>query len=166
MVNEIAGTEPPLIDLPLMVISCEPLRFITLDAVYGATTGVVATGVVAADVVVTAVVLVDADAPVAGVAAVAGFVVVAVVILVAVVVVLPVAMAGGVVGVVFVVAVFVLPVAGVAVAEDVVAEAVMTGCSGVLGVTIESFLQEVTKKTNAVKNAQESLIRPLEPSAL
>ena len=40
-----AGTDPPLIDLPLMVKSCAPVRLITGDAVYGED-GVVAAAVV------------------------------------------------------------------------------------------------------------------------
>jgi hypothetical protein len=67
-----AGTLPPLIDLPLIVISCEPWRFIGLEEVYPEVTAVavVVAVVVVAPVVVAAVEVV----PVAGVVAPVGVV--------------------------------------------------------------------------------------------
>jgi hypothetical protein len=63
-----AGTLPPLINLPLIVISCEPLRFIGLEEVYPEVTAI---AVVVAVVVVAAVVVVPATGVVAPVGVVA-----------------------------------------------------------------------------------------------
>ncbi|GAC1306205.1 MAG: hypothetical protein NVSMB24_16270 [Mucilaginibacter sp.] len=137
----IAGTLPPLINFPLIVISCEPLRFIGLEAVYPLAAAVLAV-VVTTEPVVTAgvaVVAVAAELFVAEVAPVAG-------------VVAPV----GVVAVEDVVEVAAVedvePDGVVAVFEPVLAPAAVVSAT-LAGVIIASFLQDAIKKVKAMKKA-------------
>ena len=135
----IAGADPPLIDLPLIVKSWAPVRLITADAVYGDDEDdvVVATAVDEELVVATGVAVV-VEPPAAGLAVTVGAGV-------------PAA------GVVAVVGVAGVPV----VAGD---EAVKAVVAGLAGATIGSFLQEDTRKAIAKKKAKESLVRPFRPS--
>lgn len=142
----IAGTDPPLIDLPLIVKSWAPVRLITADAVYGDDEDVVVAAAVDEELVVATGVAVVVEPPAAGLAVTVGAGV----------------PAAGVVVVVGVVGVADVPV--VAVVEVAGDEAVEAVVAGLAGATIGSFLQEETRKAIAKKKAKESLVRPFRPS--
>ena len=173
MVKVIAGTEPPLIDLPLMVISCAPVRLITADEVYPDVDAVAVVAVAAVDdvagelVVKTGVAVVEP--PAAGLAVTVGAAVavtgVLAVAVVAVGVDVAVVVAVGVLAVVAGVAAAVVVEAVAEVAGDEAVEVVAVVVAGLTGATIGSFLQDETKKAVAKKKAKESLVRPFRPSA-